>query len=107
MPPKLKTGDGRHIVIRPLTYVRETDIERFAALRDYPVFPENLCGAKENLQRRHIKTMLLEWEKRYPGRIENIFSSLSTVVPSHLMDRNLYDFGTLAADTADAEPDLF
>ena len=108
MPPKLKTGDGRHIVIRPLTYVREADIERFAALRDYPVFPENLCGAKENQQRRHIKMMLREWEKRYPGRIENIFSSLSTVVPSHLMDRDLYDFGTLAADSSGTEePDLF
>lgn len=108
MPPKLKTGDNRHIVIRPLTYVREADIERFAALRGYPVFPENLCGAKENQQRRHIKMMLREWEKRYPGRIENIFSSLSTVVPSHLMDRDLYDFGTLAADSAGTEePDLF
>lgn len=107
MPPKLKTGDGRHIVIRPLTYVREADIERFAALRDYPVFPENLCGAKENRQRRHIKMMLREWEKRYPGRIENIFSSLSTVVPSHLMDRDLYDFGTLAAGPVEMEPDLF
>lgn len=107
MPPKLKTGDGRHIVIRPLTYVREADIERFAALRDYPVFPENLCGAKENRQRRHIKMMLREWEKRYPGRIENIFSSLSTVVPSHLMDRDLYDFGTLVANPIETEPDLF
>lgn len=107
MPPKLKTGDGRHIVIRPLTYVREADIERFAALRDYPVFPENLCGAKENRQRRHIKMMLREWEKRYPGRIENIFSSLSTVVPSHLMDRDLYDFGALVANPVETEPDLF
>ncbi len=106
MPPKLKTGDGRHIVIRPLTYVREADIERFAALRDYPVFPENLCGAKENRQRRHIKMMLREWEKRYPGRIENIFSSLSTVVPSHLMDRDLYDFGALVANPIETEPDL-
>lgn len=106
MPPKLKTGDGRHIVIRPLTYVREADIERFAALRDYPVFPENLCGAKENRQRRHIKMMLGEWEKRYPGRIENIFSSLSTVVPSHLMDRDLYDFGALVANPVEKEPDL-
>ena len=106
MPPKLKTGDGRHIVIRPLTYVREADIERFAALRDYPVFPENLCGAKENRQRRHIKMMLREWEKRYPGRIENIFSSLSTVVPSHLMDRDLYDFGALVANPVETEPDL-
>ena len=106
MPPKLKTGDGRHIVIRPLTYVREADIERFAALRDYPVFPENLCGAKENRQRRHIKMMLREWEKRYPGRIENIFSSLSTVVPSHLMDRDLYDFGALVANAVKKELDL-
>ena len=103
MPPKLKTNDGKHIVIRPLAYVKETDIEHFAEIRQYPVFPKNLCGAKENQQRRQIKTLIREWEKRYPGRIENIFSSLSTVVPSHLMDNRLYDFGSLTSDENDTD----
>lgn len=100
MPPKLKTDDGKHIVIRPLVYVKETDIERFADIRQYPVFPKNLCGAKENAQRQQIKTLIREWEKKFPGRIENIFSSLSTVVPSHLMDSRLYNFNDLTADHA-------
>lgn len=103
MPPKLKTNDGKHIVIRPLVYVKETDIEHFAEIRQYPVFPQNLCGAKENPQRRQIKTLIREWEKKYPGRIENIFSSLSTVVPSHLMDNRLYDFNGLTSDDNDTD----
>lgn len=98
MPPKLKTDDGRHIVIRPLAYVRESDIERFAALQNYPVFPKNLCGAEENRQRRQIKALIKEWEKQFPGRTENVFSALSTVVPSHLMDHRLYPFSDLARD---------
>ncbi len=98
MPPKLKTDDGKHIVIRPLVYVKETDIERFADIQQYPLFPKNLCGAKENVQRQQIKTLIREWEKKFPGRIENIFSSLSTIVPSHLMDNRLHDFNSLAAD---------
>ncbi len=98
MPPKLKTDDGKHIVIRPLVYVKETDIERFAENRQFPVFPKNLCGIKENQQRQQIKMLIRKWEKTYPGRIENIFSSLFTVVPSHLMDKHLYDFDHLASD---------
>jgi tRNA 2-thiocytidine biosynthesis protein TtcA len=95
MPPKLQSDDGRHIVIRPLAYVKEADMERFADLRQFPVIPCNLCGSQENLQRKHIKAMLREWEKKHTGRVENIFSALSTLVPSHLMDRSLFNFTDL------------
>jgi tRNA 2-thiocytidine biosynthesis protein TtcA len=95
MPPKLQSDDGRHIVIRPLAYVQEEDTERYAALKKFPIIPCDLCGSQENLQRKQIKGMLREWEKKFPGRVDNIFSSLSTVVPSHLMDRSLFDFAKL------------
>lgn len=95
MPPKLQSDDGKHIVIRPLAYVREADTERYAALRNFPIIPCDLCGSQENLQRKQIKGMLREWEKKFPGRVENIFSSLSTIVPSHLMDRSQFDFAGL------------
>jgi tRNA 2-thiocytidine biosynthesis protein TtcA len=95
MPPKLQSDDGRHIVIRPLAYVKEEDMERFAEVRQFPIIPCNLCGSQENLQRKQIKAMLREWEKKHPGRVENVFSALSTVVPSHLMDRNLFNFADL------------
>jgi len=73
MPPKLQSDDGKHIVIRPMAYVREADTERYAALRQFPIIPCDLCGSQENLQRKQIKGMLREWEKKYPGRVENIF----------------------------------
>ncbi|HJV50769.1 MAG TPA: tRNA 2-thiocytidine(32) synthetase TtcA [Noviherbaspirillum sp.] len=95
MPPKLQSDDGKHMVIRPLAYVKETDLERYAEVKQFPIIPCNLCGSQENLQRKQIKTMLREWEKKFPGRVENIFSALSTVVPSHLMDRKLFDFADL------------
>lgn len=95
MPPKLQSDDGRHIVIRPLAYVQEADTERYAALKNFPIIPCDLCGSQENLQRKQIKNMLREWDKKFPGRVDNIFSSLSTVVPSHLMDRSLFDFANL------------
>jgi len=95
MPPKLQSDDGRHIVIRPLAYVRESDTEHYAALKNFPIIPCDLCGSQENLQRKQIKSMLREWEKKFPGRVDNIFSSLSTIVPSHLMDRSLFDFAKL------------
>ena len=95
MPPKLQSDDGRHIVIRPLAYVRESDTERYAMLKKFPIIPCDLCGSQENLQRKQIKSMLREWEKKFPGRVDNIFSSLSTIVPSHLMDRSLFDFTNL------------
>lgn len=97
MPAKLKTDDNRHIVIRPLIYMKETDIERFAELQEYPVFPKNLCGEKENPQRKQLKQMIRDWEKLFPGRIENIFSALTDVVPSHLMDKKLFSFLDLAS----------
>jgi tRNA 2-thiocytidine biosynthesis protein TtcA len=107
MPPKLQSDDGKHIVIRPLAYVREEDTERYAALRDFPIIPCNLCGSQENLQRKQIKAMLREWEKKFPGRVDNIFSSLSTVVPSHLMDRSLFNFTDLhVSGMADVDGDI-
>jgi tRNA 2-thiocytidine biosynthesis protein TtcA len=102
MPPKLKSEDGRHIVIRPLAYVSERDIERYARARDFPLIPCSLCGSQENMQRAEIKKMLREWEQRYPGRTESIFSSLRNVVLSHLADPSVFDFGALQTD---ARPD--
>jgi tRNA 2-thiocytidine biosynthesis protein TtcA len=98
MPAKLVSDDGKHIVIRPLAYVKEADTERYAEVKEFPIIPCDLCGSQENLQRKQIKAMLRDWEKKYPGRVENIFSSLSTVVPSHLMDRDMFGFADLKAD---------
>jgi tRNA 2-thiocytidine biosynthesis protein TtcA len=95
MPPKLQSDDGRHIVIRPLAYVQEADTTRFAEVRQYPIIPCDLCGSQENLQRKQTKAMLRDWDNRFPGRVDSIFSALSTVVPSHLMDRNLFGFADL------------
>jgi hypothetical protein len=97
MPPKLASDDGRHIVIRPLAYVSEVDLERWAALRDFPIIPCTLCGNQDNLQRVKIRQMLRDWEREYPGRIENLFNAMAHVVPSHLLDRNLFPFETLQA----------
>jgi tRNA 2-thiocytidine biosynthesis protein TtcA len=98
MPPKLVSDDGRHMVIRPLAYVQEADLEAYAEWKAFPIIPCNLCGSQENLKRREAKAMLREWERRHPGRVESIFSALSRVTPSHLMDRGLFDFAGLAAD---------
>jgi len=98
MPAKLVSDDGKHMVIRPLAYVKEEDTERYAAVKGFPIIPCDLCGSQENLQRKQIKAMLRDWEKKHPGRVENIFSSLSTVVPSHLMDRDLFGFKDIKAD---------
>lgn len=92
MPPKLFSDDGRNTVIRPLAYCREADIEAYAELRDFPIIPCNLCGSQENLQRQMVKELLRDWDKRFPGRIENMFRALKNVVPSHLADPRLYDF---------------
>ena len=97
MPPKLASDDGKHIVIRPLAYVEEADLARYAEVNAFPIIPCNLCGAQVNLKRQEIKRMLLEWQKRFPGRVENTFNALARVVPSHLMDTNLFDFATLQA----------
>jgi tRNA 2-thiocytidine biosynthesis protein TtcA len=104
MPPKLQSDDGRHIVIRPLAYVKEADMERFSEVKQFPIIPCDLCGSQENLQRKQIKAMLREWEKKHPGRVENIFSALSTVVPSHLMDKSMFNFMDLNP-TGQATPD--
>ena len=103
MPPKLVSDDGKHVVIRPLAYVRERDLARYAALMEFPIIPCNLCGSQEHLQRRQVATMLRDWEKKHPGRIESIAHSIGTVVPSHLMDRALFDFAAVRA-TGRAEP---
>jgi tRNA 2-thiocytidine biosynthesis protein TtcA len=102
MPPKLVSDDGRHVVIRPLAYVREADLVDYAAWREFPIIPCNLCGSQDNLKRREVGRMLAEWEKRHPGRVENIFSALASITPSHLLDRRLFDFMGLAAT---GEPD--
>ena len=98
MPAKLVSDDGKHMVIRPLAYVKEADTERYAEVKGFPIIPCDLCGSQENLQRKQIKAMLRDWEKKHPGRVENVFSSLSTVVPSHLQDRNLFGFVDLKTD---------
>ncbi len=100
MPPKLVSDDGRHIVIRPLAYVQEQDLEAYAQWRGFPIIPCNLCGSQENLKRKEIKQLMREWEKRFPGRVENIFASLGRVTPSHLMDRERFDFAGLRATGA-------
>lgn len=92
MPPRLLSDDGRHVVIRPLAYCAERDIERYASAKGFPIIPCNLCGSQDNLQRVRIKSMLRDWEREQPGRIENIFRSLQSVVPSHLLDTALHDF---------------
>lgn len=101
MPPKLRADDGRNVVIRPLAYCSETDIERFAVFKAFPIIPCNLCGSQENLQRQAIKQMLRDWDKQFPGRSENIFASLSRVSPSQLADRDLYDFESLELDRSE------
>jgi tRNA 2-thiocytidine biosynthesis protein TtcA len=95
MPPKLVSDDGKHIVIRPLAYVAETDLERWAAVRDYPIIPCTLCGSQEGLQRAQIKAMLRDWERQYPGRSDNMLRAMGQLTPSHLLDRNLHPFATL------------
>jgi tRNA 2-thiocytidine biosynthesis protein TtcA len=95
MPPKLLSDNRRHVVIRPLAYCKEKDIEAYARVRDFPIIPCNLCGSQENLQRRAMKEMLRGWEKQHPGRLETIFTALRNVAPSQLADRNLFDFGAL------------
>lgn len=98
MPPKLRSDDGRNVVIRPLAYCKEKDLIAFAEHKGFPIIPCNLCGSQENLQRQNIKTMLHDWEKQHPGRVENIFRSIQNVSPSQLADVNLFDFHNLPLD---------
>jgi len=98
MPPKLRSDDGRNVVIRPLAYCKEKDLIAFAEHKGFPIIPCNLCGSQENLQRQNIKAMLHDWEKQHPGRIENIFRSIQNVSPSQLADVSLFDFHNLPLD---------
>jgi tRNA 2-thiocytidine biosynthesis protein TtcA len=111
MPPKLLSEDGRHVVIRPLAYVPEREIDRYARARQFPIIPCKLCGSQENLQRAQVKKMLAEWEREYPGRTETIFSAMRNLSVSHLADAAAFDFAGIDArrtaaggGDADAEP---
>jgi tRNA 2-thiocytidine biosynthesis protein TtcA len=97
MPPKLMSDTGRHIVIRPLAFVAERDLVRWAAHREFPIIPCTLCGSQDGLQRQQVGDMLREWEKKYPGRLDNMFNALQHTVPSHLLDPKLFDFKGMKA----------
>ena len=104
MPPKLLSENGKHVVIRPLAYCAESDIARYAEIRDYPIIPCNLCGSQDNLERVRIKKMLAQWELESPGRTETIFRSLRRVQPSHLADSALFDFQSLTGSAGRPSP---
>lgn len=116
MPPKLQSDDGKNVVIRPLAYIEEKDLVAYAELKQFPIIPCNLCGSQENLKRKEVTRMIAEWDKRFPGRSWNVFGALSRVVPSHLMDHDLFNFmgleasgrpdsgGDIAFDTEEFEP---
>lgn len=107
MPPKLQSDDGKNIVIRPLAYVKEVDLEAYAELREFPIIPCNLCGSQPNLKRAEMKALIRDWEKRFPGRVDNMFNAMQSVVPSHLMDRDLFNFtGLKATGAPDASGDI-
>jgi tRNA 2-thiocytidine biosynthesis protein TtcA len=106
MPPKLVSDDGENVVIRPLAYCAEKDIERFARGMEYPIIPCNLCGSQENAQRKHIKAMLRDWDARFPGRIVSIATALKNVVPSHLADSDLFDFRNVSSSTQVDQGDI-
>lgn len=95
MPPKLRSDDGRHVVIRPLAYCEEADLAAYSDLRRFPIIPCNLCGSQDNLKRMEMKAMLRDWQKRHPGRVETMLNSLRHVRPSHLLDREVFDFERL------------
>ena len=105
MPPKLVTDDGAHVVIRPLAYCGESDIAKFARGMEYPIIPCNLCGSQKNLQRQKIREMMADWDQRYPGRTESVFTALQNIVPSHLADNTLFDFKGLRVGGALEEMD--
>ncbi len=108
MPPKLRSKDGRHLVIRPLASVRESDLARYAELRAFPIIPCDLCGSQENLKRKQVKEFLREWEQRSPGCTDSMFAALSNVAPPLLLDRRLFDFkGLQASDQPKGEDDAW
>jgi len=103
MPPKLVSDDGRHTVIRPLAFVAETDLERWATHREFPIIPCSLCGSQDQLQRVQIKAMIRDWDRQYPGRIDNMFTAMGNITLSHMMDRKLFPFTTIKP-TGQADP---
>ncbi|KFZ38363.1 tRNA 2-thiocytidine biosynthesis protein TtcA [Shewanella mangrovi] len=115
MPPKLLSDDGANVVIRPLAYCREKDIEEYATLKDFPIIPCNLCGSQENLKRAEVKALLKSWDKQFPGRIETIFTAMQNTAPSQGVDRNAFDFvslkqdpnATMSGDVAEADLPAF
>lgn len=106
MPPKLVSDDGQNVVIRPLAYCAEKDIERFARGMEYPIIPCNLCGSQENAQRKQIKSMLRDWDERFPGRIVSIATAMKNIVPSHMADAELFDFRNVSRDTKVEQGDI-
>jgi len=106
MPPKLVTDDGAHVVIRPLAYCAEKDIASFARGMEFPIIPCNLCGSQENLQRQKIREMMEDWDRRYPGRTESVFTAMQNIVPSHLADNMQFDFRSLTLETPVDEGDI-
>lgn len=110
MPPKLRAKSGRHLVIRPLAYVKEADLARYAALRQFPIIPCDLCGSQEDLKRKQVKALLQDWNQRFPGSNDSMFAALGNIAPSLLLDRALFDFATLkieegSEDAAGGETD--
>ena len=106
MPPKLVSDDGKHIVIRPLAYCEEKDLAEWAGVKQFPIIPCTLCGSQESLKRKEAKALLREWEKKFPGRVETILTALQNITPSHMLDRELFDFKAVAAaGEADLESD--
>lgn len=105
MPPKLLTDDGAHVVIRPLAYCSENEIARYARGMEFPIIPCNLCGSQSNLQRQKIREMMADWDQRYPGRTESVFTAMQNIVPSHLADHTLFDFKGLRVGDALADMD--
>jgi tRNA 2-thiocytidine biosynthesis protein TtcA len=99
MPPKLISDNGEHIVIRPLAYCKEKDIEKYSVAKGFPIIPCNLCGSQDGLQRQVVKEMLQDWDKRFPGRIETMFQAMQNIIPSHLADNSLFDFKAISKDS--------
>ena len=106
MPPKLVTDDKAHIVIRPLAYCSETDIARYARGMEFPIIPCNLCGSQSNMQRQKVREMMQEWDRRYPGRTESVFTAMQNLVPSHLADNQMFDFKGLSLESEVDEGDI-
>ena len=104
MPPKLRSDDGKHVVIRPLIYIEEADLAAYAEQKQFPIIPCNLCGSQDNLKRNEMKQLLREWEKRHPGRVETMLNSLKHVRASHLLDPDAFDFDRLPPSRGVAEP---